>query len=207
VGDFFSQIWQGYQFIKNTKRVLFSFGILLAIQIILVVLFTNLPPIATELVGISAKSSGVAVILPAGLGALIATFSMSRFLSKVRKRILILISLVALSIDMIVVISAVPLIANKVLRVGVAAVLFGVAGFCVVSILSPAITYLQEKTPRALLGRVFGNLWFLTTIVTIVPVVFGGTITEILGVQALLLVMALFGFFAFFVSSYKVKEI
>ena len=64
-------------------------------------------------------------------------------------------------------------------------------GFSFVGILMPAQTFLQEKTPYALRGRVFGNYWFLATTITLFPVIFSGTITELFGVRVLLLLILL----------------
>ncbi|MEK7111745.1 MAG: hypothetical protein AAB875_00295, partial [Patescibacteria group bacterium] len=61
--------------------------------------------------------------------------------------------------------------------------------FSLVGILIPAQTFLQEATPGGMRGRVFGNFWFLVTIATIVPVIFSGTITELLGIRSLFLIL------------------
>ena len=64
----------------------------------------------------------------------------------------------------------------------------------------PALTFLQESTPTWFRGRVFGNLWFLSSIITILPVLFSGAISEIFGVRTLLSLMAVGIFFAFLYS-------
>ena len=84
---------------------------------------------------------------------------------------------------------------------------FAGAGVVVVSILIPSISYLQQATPKELLGRVFGNFWFLTTLVTILPIVFSGTITEIFGVGFLLLVVSGLSFGGLIFSKFQVNKI
>jgi hypothetical protein len=45
---------------------------------------------------------------------------------------------------------------------------------------------LQEKIPGGLMGRVFGNYFFLAMIVTIFPVIFSGAITELFGIKLMI---------------------
>ena len=57
-------------------------------------------------------------------------------------------------------------------------------GYILASI--PTLTYLQEDTPADIRGRVFGNMWFLVTIITLFPVMFSGLLTEFLGIRFVL---------------------
>jgi MFS family permease len=75
-----------------------------------------------------------------------------------------------------------------------------IIGFSFVGIVVPSQTFLQESTPENLRGRVFGNFWFLVTIASVVPVIFSGSIVEILGIRVLLLILSLFSITLFFIS-------
>ncbi len=208
VGDFFKQIVEGYKFIRNTNTVLLPFILLLGLQVIIAVIVTNLPFIASDLVGISPKSSGTGIVVPAGIGALVATFTLSKILANgVRKRRLILFSLAFFAIDILVLAIFVPFIGISSIRVALSVILFMLAGFSVVSVLIPSITFLQEKTPKDLLGRVFGNFWFLTTVATILPVLFSATITEVLGIRILMILVGVLCLSGFFLAMYKVKDL
>ncbi|CAN5319674.1 MFS transporter [soil metagenome] len=190
VKKFFDQIIEGYYFIKNTKEVLFPFSILLGIQVILAILVTNLPRIATDIMKVSVASSSFVVILPAGIGAIVATFLISRFLTvKTNKRNIILYSLFSFSIAVLFISIFVPLLQINYLRILVGGILFVIVGMGAVGTLVPAVTYLQESTPKDLLGRVFGNFWFLTTAATIIPILFSATITDLLGVRVLTILL------------------
>jgi hypothetical protein len=59
---------------------------------------------------------------------------------------------------------------------------------------------LQESTPKGLMGRVFGNFWFLVTVASVLPVIFSGSIIEILGIRILLLIFSLICISAYFLS-------
>ena len=69
----------------------------------------------------------------------------------------------------------------------------------------PAQTFLQEKTPGGYRGRVFGNFWFLVTILSVFPVILSGFITDILGIQSLMLIIALAFIFSLVAINKKVK--
>lgn len=208
VGDFFKQIIEGYKFIRNTQTVLLPFVLLLGLQVVIAVIVTNLPFIASDLVMISVKSSGTAIVVPAGVGALIGTFTISKiFANGVKKRRLILSSLAVFAVDILAVSIFIPFVSISSVRILLSMVLFVIAGFCVVSILVPSITFLQEKTPKDLLGRVFGNFWFLTTIATVVPVLFSATVTEVLGIRVLMILVGALCLSGFFLATYKVKDL
>ncbi len=199
VNHFFTEILEGYRFIRDSKTILLPFLLLLWLQVILAVIVTNLPGIATSILSIKAGSSGLFIVMPAGIGAVIGTSILSkkyaRFMLKNR---FVFGAIAFLGVDILLVTLGLPLIEVISVRTFVGVILFGIVGFLVVSILVPSVTYLQENTPKEFLGRVFGNFWFLTTLATMLPVLFSATISEILGVQFLLIILALmcFGVFA-----------
>ncbi len=83
------------------------------------------------------------------------------------------------------------------------AILVFFIGLGFVGINIPTLTYLQEATPKDLRGRVFGNLWFFTTIATIFPVIFSGVFVEFFGLRSLLTILALS---AILILIYSIKK-
>jgi MFS family permease len=106
-----------------------------------------------------------------------------------RKKKLIEICLGILAFSLAGIIFLVPYLPTG-LRVIVNPLLVVLAGLGFVGINMPTLTFLQEVTPLELRGRVFGNMWFLVTVITIFPVLFSGVITEFFGVRTLLTLMA-----------------
>jgi MFS family permease len=192
VSNFFNEIIEGYRFIRETKKILLPFSLLLGLQVIIAVIVTNLPRIATDILIEAPSKSGIFIMLPAGLGAVLGTLIVSKILSnKFKKGNLIFIGMGIFAIVIGAATIVLPFIQFEIIRIILGAILFMIVGFTVVSVLIPSITYLQEKTPEKLLGRVFGNFWFLTTIVTVFPVLFSATITDLLGIRTLLLFLSL----------------
>lgn len=190
---FFREIIEGYRFIKDTKSIFFPFMLLIGLQVALSVIVVSIPVIASEIVKVKPSLSGLVIGAPTSIGALIGTILVSKFLNKkIRKKLVIEMSLFAFSVSILVlssVVSAMPFWIGRTLSV----ISFAVAGCSYVGGLIPTLTYLQEVTPKDLLGRVFGNIWFITTVVTVVPVLFSATITEILGVNLMLDLLGILG--------------
>ena len=73
-------------------------------------------------------------------------------------------------------------------------------GLSFFGVIIPSQTYLQEWTPKELRGRVFGNFWFLVAVCSVVPVVFAGSVVEILGVKFFLFIISGISISLYFVS-------
>ncbi|OGM76274.1 hypothetical protein A2188_01525 [Candidatus Woesebacteria bacterium RIFOXYA1_FULL_43_9] len=63
-------------------------------------------------------------------------------------------------------------------------------GFSFIGIMVPTQTFLQEHTPKEYFGRVFGNMWFIVTILTVVPLLTMGMIAELFSMRSVLLVFS-----------------
>ncbi|KKQ75936.1 MAG: hypothetical protein US96_C0001G0012 [Candidatus Woesebacteria bacterium GW2011_GWB1_38_5b] len=202
VSRFFQEIVEGYKFIKNNKTILFPFALLIGLQVALSILVVTIPVIASEIVKIRPSIAGIVVGFPAAAGALTGTFFVSKLLSRnTRKRKIIESSIFALSISVMLLSDIVPAV-NFWIGRSLAVTCFFVTGLAYVGGLIPTITYLQEVTPKDLLGRVFGNIWFITTVATVIPVLFSATITEIFGVNLMLTVLGIIGMSVIFVSKF-----
>lgn len=194
---FFKKIYEGYQFIKSKKSILFPFLLLICMQIVVSVVIVNVPVLAQDVLGISLNLAGVAIVVPVGVGAVLGALTIPKLLKKnLRKRKSIENSLFAMSLFVFLLVFVVPQF-SFILRTILAFLATIVVGISFVGIMIPAQTYLQEVTPGGMRGRVFGNFWFLTTIATIFPVIFSGTVVEIFGVRILfaLLLAAIFSGF------------
>lgn len=203
VSSFFAEMVGGYKFIKNNSTILYPFALLIGLQVALSILVVSMPVLASEIVRVRPSLSGIIIGGPAAIGALTSTFLVSKLLARrVRKRKIIEISLFALSITVLLVSSIVPSL-NFWIGRSLAVVCFLVAGMAYVGGLIPTLTYLQEVTPKDLLGRVFGNIWFITTIATVTPVLFSATITEIFGVNLMLDILGILGITFLFIEKFK----
>ncbi len=187
---FFDSIMEGYEFIKTKKSILFPLLLLLGIQAGLSIIFVNLPVIATQILSISVAFAGISIVVPFGIGALVGSIYIPKILTRGgRKKKVIQFCLALTGICMLILCLGIPFI-PIILRVIISPLLIMLIGLGFVGMTIPTTTFLQETTPHWIRGRVFGNLWFLVTIVTVFPILFSGAITEIFGVRTLFVIMA-----------------
>lgn len=186
---FFTRISEGYYFIKEHRYILLPFVLLMAIQVATAMVVVNVPLLAKEILAISINSAGTLIIVPAGIGAGLAGFFIPKVLRNgVRKKRVIEYSLMALGLLLLILGFVIPELGGGTRTILGSLSVFAI-GFSLVGIIIPAQTFLQEATPGGMRGRVFGNFWFLVTIATILPVIFSGTITELLGIRSLFLIL------------------
>ncbi len=187
---FFETILEGYEFIKSRKTILFPLLLLLGIQIGLAIAVVSLPIIATQILNASVNLAGLYIVVPVGIGAILGSIFVSKILrAGMRKRKLIEICL-GLAGTSVLLLSLLTPFLPGIIKIGVSFILIAAIGFGFVGVNIPTFTYLQETTPSGLRGRVFGNFWFLVTIVTVLPVLFSGAITEFFGVRILFAILA-----------------
>jgi len=186
---FFEKIFEGYSFIKENNSILLPSLLLMSIQIILSVIVVDIPIIAKDLFTININNAGILLIVPAGIGAALGALIIPNLLKKgVRKRLIIERSIMLSVFSFLMLIFILP--EQMIFKLLVIFITLIILGASFVGIFIPSQTYLQEKTPGGLRGRVFGNFWFLTTIATLVPVVLSGTIAEIFGIRLLFFLIA-----------------
>lgn len=187
---FFASVLEGYQFIRANKSVLYPLLLLLGIQAGLVIVVVNLPVIAENILGIAISLSGLFVVVPAAVGAIFGAVFVPRLMNRrMRKIKIIKNSLTVICVSLALIALALPYLPVYI-RVGLAAPLIAITGYSFVGAYLPTLTFLQATTPLWLRGRVFGNLYFLITLVTVFPVLFSGAIAEIFGIRTLILILS-----------------
>jgi MFS family permease len=198
---FFKNIYQGYEFIKDSRSILTALVLLLSLQVSLAVIVVNLPVISAEILKIGVEISGLVLVAPAGAGALVGALLVPKLLKKgIRKKRIIELSLMLLTFSLFLFVFVVPEVQGLFSRIFASGITTLLAGLSFVSIFIPTQTYLQENTPGGLRGRVFGNFWFLSTVATVFPVILSGTVAELFGIRTLFTIIAglsLFGLLSF----------
>jgi len=197
---FFSHVLGGYKFIKSEGKVLTPVLLLIGFQVALQVLIVEVPIIAQNLLSIPLNSAGLFLLVPAGIGAILGALALPKLIARGwRKKKVIENSLVSIGIIILIFTFLIPLLPYwfKTLLSFISVLLLGLAFF---GVIVPSQTFLQEKTPKDLRGRVFGNFWFLVTIASVFPVLFSGSIVEILGIKFFLFIISAIAISIYFVS-------
>ncbi len=197
---FFSRMIEGYRFIKENRSILLPFILMMGLSVSLSVIVVSMPVLAEDIFRINVNSAGAMIVVPAGMGAAVGTFVVTRLLNKGwRKKRVIETFLMMMASILFIFTFILPEITN-IFRIFLGITCLLLIGLSFVAILIPSQTFLQEKTPGGLRGRVFGNYWFLVTVATVFPVIFSGAITEIFGIRLLLFLLTGFVIAALFFS-------
>lgn len=176
---FWSQLGFGYSFIRSNKIVLFPILLTIFTQVLLVSLAVTIPSFASNLLNIDLQDAGLLMVVPLGVGALLGTLSLSKYFKNVRKKILMKKGLTGAFFIFMFFALILPLLGPY--KVYFTVLSMFALGYCGFFIAVPNQTLLQENTPSALRGRVFGALGFLSTLVTLPFLIFSATIVDLLG--------------------------
>lgn len=190
LSHFFGKVTEGYQYIKNNRYVLYPLMLSSGSEITMLIIAITIPAIAKEIIQIPPEDAALYVIIPAMFGAMTGIYSFSRLLRRgVRKIVVIQKALLGLVISFLTIgllLERIPLTYRLILL----PIVSFIAGISFTGVQVPSQTYLQETTPKDMLGRLWGNLWFMMTIITIIPMFLSATLTEFLGVHTLFIILA-----------------
>ncbi len=191
------EVVEGVKFLVNDKKVLIPFVTITVLQVTLAVVFVNLPAISEKILKVSPSFSGLYIVFPAAAGAAVGIMVTSRLFDEkwTRKRV-VKWALGLISFDLIIFNLIVPAISSPY-RIFLVIFLTFIIGLSFIGVFIPAQTQLQVSTPDRLMGRVFGNSWFLTTVATVIPMMFSATVTDIFGVRVLFALLSLIFLVAF----------
>ena len=167
---------------------------------------TLVPGFAERLLYVRAEDT-VFVLAPAGIGMVTGTAILNRWGHRWEKHFLVNVGLltvatclgaagaVALATDVVTAgsppLTMVPLLGTVSALVPLVMLLALVAGFGFVAIMVPSQTFLQERAPVVLRGRVFAVQLMLSNFASIIPLLLLGGLADLIGVDRTLLLIGL----------------
>lgn len=179
--QFFSKVVDGYRYIKNNRQILYPVLLVAGGEIIMYIIAINIPALVKELLNIQVEDAAMYIIVPALVGAMLGVNIFPRLLRKgIRKITIIRAAILGLSICFLTIGVVLPLL-SLVIRPYLLPIICFFTGISFVGVQIPSQTLMQEVTPPDMMGRLWGNLWFLMTIATIIPMFLSASITEVLG--------------------------
>lgn len=198
IRDFYSQIIKGFSYTLSHKNVLTPFAMMITLWVGATVMVINVPVFATDIMRIEANHAGILLIAPTAIGSAVFALLIPKILRlKIRKGRVILTSLFGMVVGITTISLLVPLLPEPLkLIVGVPALMLSGAFF--VGVFIPTLASLQELTPKKMYGRIFGNMWFIITLATLLPTLFSGIISELYGIQSTLIVLNIAVLLTFF---------
>jgi len=186
--EFWGQVKEGYLFIRRKPTVFFPLMLMVFAQVIITPLILLTPSYATEVLHLNLLDVGPAFVLPFGLGAILGVQGVIWALRRTRKKKIINFALLGASLWLVVLSLVIPHLSSWRLPLAILGIFF--LGMCYVSFLVPSQTLIQEKTPEEFRGRVFGALGFLINLVSILPILLGASIADLLGATWTMFIIA-----------------
>lgn len=201
--DFFGKVAEGYKYIKNNRNILYPVLLILGGEMTMTIVAVNIPALAKNVFGIAIEDAALFIVIPALLGAMLGVALISRFLKKklVRKKLVIQNGLFTVAVSFFLLAVLLGHIPTNI-RLVLLPLLAAAIGFGFVSVQVPSQTLMQESTPNDMMGRLWGNLWFLMTIAAIIPMFLSASITEFLGADVLFIILAI----GMFVAAVYIKR-
>lgn len=197
LGNVWSEILQGWSFIRRNKQLYLSV-IQLSFAGVLILLISELAvPIVTNLLHLPAKAMAF-VFAPAGIGLVLGSILMPRFTVRIGRSRAIFVGAIALALATLLL----PLTtivaralepkgwnANPLLLIAIAFFMF-CAGFGLDAINIPAQTTMQEQSPDWIKGRVIALQLMLYNACAIPVILFIGAFSDLAGIDKVLYLIA-----------------
>ena len=198
VGNMWTEMYQGWVFVRRNKKLFLSVVQLSFAGILLLVIGELATPIVTKLLLLEANKMAF-VFAPAGIGLVGGSVLMPRILPRLGKSRAVFTGIVALTVATLLL----PLLtlaakalapnswnANPILLICVALVML-IAGVALACINIPAQTAMQEQTPEWIKGRVFALQLILYNAFAIPIILFIGGIADLFGVDRVLYLLSI----------------
>lgn len=198
-----------YKFIKGKLSIAVAIMLMAAVQGVIGVLAVLTPSYLEGSLKIHATDASYFLIFPLGLGMVIGAYLLARFFSKTPRRKIVLPAILVAGaafllmglLPTLIQFFNSPELAQYITRpryffkapsisfwVGI---LGFIGGLCMVSIVIPCQTILQENTPEEIRGRLFATLSVVMTGTAAIPVVMAGGLADIFGVSPIIISMAI----------------
>lgn len=188
--SFFNEVINGYRFIKDNMRILYPLIFIASCEVVSTIFALNVPAIAKQVLNTKIEDAAILLVTPALLGTVFGVYWIPKLLKKVRKNVIVSNSLLAVPISLTALMLTGLIRSNlRLILIPFIAVFFGIS---FIGVFVPVQTFLQESTPKDMLGRIFGNIWFIVTLATIVPLVLSASIIDIVGARGLVIIVAVF---------------
>lgn len=187
--QFLTDILEGYKLVSSQAMLRYPMGLIMFLQTFVTIVAVLLPSFAFETLNISVNNAGTVLIIPASMGALVASYYLPKILIKTRKRRVIEWGLAVAGISLLLISFSgmLPLSLRLVVTILCA---IGVGSAMAASMI-PANTLIQEYAPEKFSGRIFGQLGFLATIASLIPLMVIASLADIFGTTTIFTFMSL----------------
>ncbi len=204
------QLRQTLNLAKKDISILIAILIMSGIQVFIGIMAVLIPDFLEQVVKVSATNASYFLIIPLGFGMVTGGFLLSKWGNNLAKRFIVsraisaaggLFIAAGLSPYLGNIISSYQInILDKLPLVTILALGSFVLGICLVSIMVPSQTLIQEKTPDGDRGKIFALLAVAMSSFSLIPVLISGILADLIGTPLLLIILGITVFILGFFS-------
>ncbi|MBI4037202.1 MFS transporter [Candidatus Daviesbacteria bacterium] len=197
------QTKEAIDYIIGRVNVSISIGLMSGVQAIVGILAVIMPSYLEKTLLIKATQGSYIIMLPLGIGMIVGALLTGRKLHSIPKRSIVVPAI--LGDGLLFLAGAIlPAFQHVLYPTSITMILSIISflmGFCTVLIVIPCQTVLQEHTKEQYRGRVFSILAVATTLISAIPVMLSGGLSDLFGVVPILFtigaIITMFGLLAF----------
>lgn len=197
---FRSELKDSYFLLRKTEDIGGAFFLLAFSQVVILILAAVVPGYAEKILHIPAESISLLLFAPAAFGMILASFFTNELCKKITKRRVMNIGLVLSGISLFLFPFTTKVIAGNFIqtlntimptRLGItnayfAAFLAFIAGVANAFIFIPSQAIIQAVTPENFQSKIYGLLYALIGIFSLIPILVAGTLADLVGVGSVL---------------------
>lgn len=198
--SFRQEFRESLSILRKTGRVGGAFFLLTSSQVIILIIATLIPGFAKTILGVAAEDLSLYLFAPAALGTVVAALGISTLWRNVREDTLMDIGVLGSGLILCLfpftprllsgnfIYTANPFLPNllKINGVHVTVFLSFLAGLSNAFIFVPSQALIQDLIPENFRSKIYGLLFALIGVFSLVPIIVAGTVADIFGVGAVL---------------------
>ncbi len=194
VSDLWSEIREGWRFIRSKPPVWMAIIYLSMVQSVLFAMTAIGIPYVSKQSGLGQSESDIIFVLaPLSIGLGVGVWLVNKLVTPQNRSKLLVWATIAMGINMIMVGMVKPIADLWVLifspgvplggpGIPFMLIIFSIPfGLQIAFLNVPALTIMQEKSPKDIIGRVFSAYFTFANLVSIFPILFGGALSDLIG--------------------------
>lgn len=204
--SFVRQFKDSYHLLRHTKDVGNSFFLLIFSQVIILILATLVPGYAKSILEVPAEDLSIILFAPAAIGMIVSALLIGSLFNKVRKGRLMTYGVFISGISLILLPLASKLAARDFIPIvnaylptflqlnifNFVLLLAFAAGFANALIFVPSQAIIQEVIPENFRSKIYGLLFALIGVFSLLPIMVAGGVADIFGVGTVLVAIGIF---------------
>lgn len=193
-GTVISEFKSSFSLLAKTASVIDAFFLLIMSQVIIFILATLIPGYAKNLLQIPAERLSFVIFAPAALGMALSALAIGSVFHRTKKETLSAIGIFMSGIVLMLLPFTSRIFSHKILHIDAftfVLILAFLAGIANALIFIPSQAVIQEATPENFRSKIYGLLFALIGVFSILPILISGGIADLIGVGVVFFILGL----------------